>query len=133
MDFLSNLAKKDEPYKPGDPTNPNHQLHSTKSDLIHSAKVVADVAQAHLRHEPAKYDKAEVTGATADLLDAASQYGKLDEKGIGKYVDKAEDYLRQLNDGSHPDGKPGAHKTAGNTKSTAGGGEGFSKGDFLKK
>ncbi|KAL3644586.1 hypothetical protein CASFOL_009766 [Castilleja foliolosa] len=113
MDFLSNLTKKDEP-KPnpaaGDPNNPDNQLHSTKSDLIHSAKVVADVAQAHLRHEPEKYNKAEVAGATADLLNAASEYGKLDEKGVGKYVDKAEDYLRHLNGGSHADGKPGDHK-----------------------
>ncbi|PIN02461.1 hypothetical protein CDL12_25024 [Handroanthus impetiginosus] len=101
MDFLSNLAKGDQPKPTSDnPDNPDHQdakKHST-SDLFGSAKVVAGAAQAQFRNEPEKYDKAKVAGAGADLLNAASEYGKLDEsKGIGKYVDQAEDYLRKYN------------------------------------
>ncbi|KAL2226217.1 nodulin-related protein 1 [Sesamum indicum] len=88
MDFLSSLAKGESK-----PDNSDQ-----KPDLFASAKVVADAAQAQFHNEPDKYDKAKVAGATADLLDAASQYGKLDEtKGVGKYVDQAENYLRQYN------------------------------------
>ncbi|XP_051149354.1 nodulin-related protein 1-like [Andrographis paniculata] len=69
----------------------------SKSDLIlHSAEVLADAAQCQLRREPDKYDKDEVARATDDLLKAAAEYGKLDgNKGMAKYVDKAEDYLRR--------------------------------------
>ncbi|KAL6577768.1 hypothetical protein OROMI_010096 [Orobanche minor] len=144
MDFLSTLSKKNEPkLNPGgsDPTNPDHhlKLKPSQSDLIHSAKVVADVAQAHFRHQPEKYDKAEVAGATADLLSAAAEYGKLDDKGIGKYVDKAEGYLRHYA-GSQSDGNSSDHKTAGGATRIAAGGEehsgggegGGGAGDFLK-
>lgn len=71
-------------------TKPNSHdptLHTKKSNLIHSAKVVADAAQAHPRAEP---DKAEVASA-ADLINASAEYEKLDDNTwIGKYVDKAE-------------------------------------------
>ncbi|KAL0385952.1 UNVERIFIED_CONTAM: Nodulin-related protein 1 [Sesamum radiatum] len=91
MDFLSSLAK-------GESKPDNSDQKPSNSDLFASAKLVADAAQAQFRNEPDKYDKAKVAGATADLLDAASQYGKLDEtKGVGKYVDQAENYLRQYN------------------------------------
>ncbi|KAL8532441.1 hypothetical protein ACS0TY_008878 [Phlomoides rotata] len=151
MDFLSNLTKKndDKPtsgeHKPtsGEPhSSATH--HSSKSDLIHSAKVVADAANAHARREPDKYDKAEVAGATADLIDAAAEYGKLDDKaGIGKYVDKAEDLLRHYQSshsadhaGKSADHKPADHKPAKSEEHGGGGGGGdFMKmaGDFLKK
>ncbi|KAL0363879.1 UNVERIFIED_CONTAM: Nodulin-related protein 1 [Sesamum angustifolium] len=86
MNFLSSLAKGESKSDDSD----------QKPDLFASAKLVADAAQAQFSNEPDKYDKAKVAGATADLLDAASQYGKLDEtKGVGKYVDQAENYLRQ--------------------------------------
>ncbi|KAI3452887.1 hypothetical protein Pfo_009550 [Paulownia fortunei] len=155
MDFLSNFSKSDEP-KPNadDSNNPDHHRKPSKSDLLHSAKVVADVAQAHFRHEPEKYDKAEAAGATADLLNAAAEYGKLGDKGVGKYVDKAEDYLRHYHT-SQSGGNPGGHKTTQTTEAGehfGGGGykddgkmgEGFSKrpshggeggggaGDFMK-
>ncbi|KAH6763098.1 hypothetical protein C2S52_020531 [Perilla frutescens var. hirtella] len=121
----------------------------SKSDLLHSAKVVADAAQAHFRSEPEKFDKGEVAGAAADLLDAAAEYGKLDgTQGIGMYVDKAEDYLRQYK-GSHPDAstvaaaaKPEAHDSGASgqgdadKKADGGGGAGDlikMAGDFLKK
>ncbi|KAK4373246.1 hypothetical protein RND71_008630 [Anisodus tanguticus] len=61
-----------------------------------SAKLVADAAKAKLHHDPnKKVEKAELAGAAADLLNAASQYGKLEEKGIGKFVGKAEIYLHK--------------------------------------
>ncbi|MQL74119.1 hypothetical protein Taro_006462 [Colocasia esculenta] len=66
----------------------------SSGDLLSSAKVVADAAKASLRHESDNVDKGRVAGAAADLLGAASHYGKLEEKGMGKYVDKAEGYLR---------------------------------------
>lgn len=99
MDFLSSLAKGDQPKPSSDqPNNSDHHQKPSNCDLFSSAKVVADAAQAQFRNEPEKYDKAKVAGATADLLDAASEYGKLDEtKGVGKYVDQAENYLRQYN------------------------------------
>ncbi|KAI3467274.1 hypothetical protein Pfo_023937 [Paulownia fortunei] len=99
MDFLSSLAKGDQPKPTSDqPNSSDHQEKPSNYDLFASAKVVADAAQAQFRNEPDKYDKAKVAGATADILNAASEYGKLDDtKGIGKYVDQAEDYLRQYN------------------------------------
>lgn len=121
------------------------QHRPSKSDLVHSAKVVADAAQAHFRSEPEKFDKGEVAGAAADLLNAAAEYGKLnDTQGIGKYVDKAEDYLRQYNSSHAGDAaaKPeeqvsgGAAPADGDKKADQGGGAGdFIKmaGDFLKK
>ncbi|KAL8550256.1 hypothetical protein ACS0TY_008903 [Phlomoides rotata] len=163
MDFLSNLTKKNDDKPTSDehkPTSGEHKPtsgephssathHSSKSDLIHSAKVVADAANAHARREPDKYDKAEVAGATADLIDAAAEYGKLDDKtGIGKYVDKAEDLLRHYQsshsadhagksaDHKSADHKPADHKPAKSEEHGGGGGGGdFMKmtGDFLKK
>lgn len=152
MDYLSKLSKSDEK-KPVSqhPNNPDHNRKPSKSDLLHSAKVVSEAAQSHFRHEPEKYDKSQLAGATADLLNAAADYGKLDDnKGIGKYVDKAEDYLRQYHT-SHPAGKPGDHKpsnTGGSGEHLGGGGgygdegrkgkkpsqggQGHGSGDFLK-
>ncbi|KAK6133929.1 hypothetical protein DH2020_032321 [Rehmannia glutinosa] len=96
MDFFSSLAKGGQPKPTSD--QPNNQGEHTNSDLFASAKVVADAAQAQFRNEPEKYDKAKVAGASADILDAAKEYGKLDETtGVGKYVDQAENYLRQYN------------------------------------
>ncbi|KAJ9174194.1 hypothetical protein P3X46_017248 [Hevea brasiliensis] len=74
------------------PTRP-HQPSS--SELLSSAKLVAEAAKASLSHETDKVDKGRVAGAAADLLGAASHYGKLEEKSFGKYVEKAEDYLHQ--------------------------------------
>lgn len=132
MDFLSNFSKNDDPKPTSD--DPNNHHRPSKSDLMHSAKVVADAAQAHFRREPEKYDKSELAGATADLMNAASEYGKLDDnKGIGKYVDKAEDYLRHYHT-SHSAGhagKPGDHKPS--KAEEHGGGSGGGYGDHGKK
>jgi hypothetical protein len=133
MDFLSGLAKGDQPKPTSD--QPDHQEKPSNSDLFASAKLVAGAAQAQFRHEPEKYDKAKVAGASADLLGAASGYAKLDEtRGVGKYVDQAEDYLRRYSTSSQPTdapvADPGDHKTEPTTtesteteKPSAGGGD----------
>lgn len=112
MDFLSNLTKNDEAQAQKVPDDADQAKQTpgshkpSKSDLIHSAQVVADAAQSHFRSEPEKFDKSEVAGAAADLIDAAAEYAKLDDtQGIGKYVDKAEDYLRHYK-GSASDPAP---------------------------
>ncbi|CAL5430828.1 unnamed protein product [Camellia sinensis] len=71
----------------------DQQLQSASSDLLSSAKLMAEAAKAALNHETV--DTGRVAGAAADLLEAASHYGKLEEKSFGKYVEKAEDYLHQ--------------------------------------
>ncbi|XP_073131223.1 nodulin-related protein 2-like [Henckelia pumila] len=98
MDFLSKHDHDSKPKPTSDHPDDHHGHHKKRSnsDLLNSAKVVADAAKSHLRHEPQKHEKGKVADAAADLLCAASDYGKLDDsKGMGKYVDKAEDYLRQ--------------------------------------
>ncbi|KAL3654284.1 hypothetical protein CASFOL_003965 [Castilleja foliolosa] len=106
MNFLSGLAKGfDQPKPDSDqPNNPDNQAgKSSNYDIFGSAKVVADAAQSQFRNEPEKFDKIKVSGASADLLGAASDYGKLDEtKGVGKYVDQAETYLRQYSSSDSP-------------------------------
>ncbi|KAL7181522.1 hypothetical protein ACSBR1_040422 [Camellia fascicularis] len=71
----------------------DHQQQSSSSDLLSSAKLMAEAAKAALNHETV--DTGRVAGAAADLLEAASHYGKLEEKSFGKYFEKAEDYLHQ--------------------------------------
>ncbi|PKA53669.1 hypothetical protein AXF42_Ash009165 [Apostasia shenzhenica] len=66
------------------------------SDLLSSAKVLAGAAQSVFSHDGSRVDKAKVAVAGEDLLDAASHYGKLQEKGYGSYVEKAEGYLHRL-------------------------------------
>ncbi|XP_031269393.1 nodulin-related protein 1-like [Pistacia vera] len=71
----------------------DHQASS--SELLSSAKLMAEAAKSSFNHESDKVDKGRVAGAAANLLDAASHYGKLEEKSFGKYVEKAEKYLHQ--------------------------------------
>ena len=97
MNFLSSFAKG------GDSKDDKTDGEKSSSDLFASARVVAEAAQAQFGNEPEKCDKVKAAGAGADLLDAASSYGKLDEtKGVGKYVDQAEGYLRQYSASSAP-------------------------------
>ncbi|MQL74120.1 hypothetical protein Taro_006463 [Colocasia esculenta] len=65
------------------------------TDLFSSAKLVAEAAQSCYQGGTDKVDKEKVAGAAADLLGAASQYGKFEEKGFGQYLGKAETYLEQ--------------------------------------
>jgi hypothetical protein len=76
-------------------TNPQKHHQPSNSELLASAKLLAEAAQSSMRHETDKVDKGRAAGAAADLLDAASHYGKLEEKSFGKYVEKAETYLHQ--------------------------------------
>ncbi|KAI9111443.1 hypothetical protein K1719_017133 [Acacia pycnantha] len=78
----------------------SHQKHSS-SELLSSAKLVAQAAQSTFRHESNKVDKAQAADAAADLLEAACHYGKLEDKSFGKYVDQAEDYLHKYGSSSH--------------------------------
>ncbi|KAG2553898.1 hypothetical protein PVAP13_9KG627900 [Panicum virgatum] len=65
-------------------------------DLASSAKLVAEAAKLALQdHSLEKVDKGRVAGAAADLLHAASQYGKLEGKPVDGYLEKAEEYLHQ--------------------------------------
>ncbi|CAI0394327.1 unnamed protein product [Linum tenue] len=73
----------------------------SNAELLASAKVVAEAAQSAMSSKSDSIDRAKVAGAAEDLVEAAGKYGKLDEKGYGQYVDKAEEYLRQYS-GSKP-------------------------------
>lgn len=118
---------------------PNRHQQYTGGELLSSAKVVAEAAQSTFNHQ-SDVDKAKVADAAGDLLGGARQYGKLDEKGLGSYVDKAEDYLHQYGGGqpekpdqSHgedpaPAPKKPESESHGEGQSEGGGGV----GDYLK-
>ncbi|CAH8389103.1 unnamed protein product [Eruca vesicaria subsp. sativa] len=115
MNFLSEQVKKFSDSKPEEPdhnkpvegTTETVNRPASSSELMASAKVVAEAAQAAARNESDKLDKAKVAGASADILDAAQKYGKLDEKsGAGQYLDKAEKYLNDF-ESSHSTGAAG--------------------------
>lgn len=78
-----------------------------------------------------KMDKGKVADAAGDLLCAASQYGKLDEKSYGKYINKAEDYLHKYSSKNNPATADHAGSTTGHTDS-GGGSHGHSTGDYFK-
>jgi hypothetical protein len=107
------------------------------SELVASAKVVAEAAQSGFGKE---VDKDKAAEAAADLLDGVSQYAKLDEqKGLGQYVDKAADYLHKYEGGAPPASKPDQPKVddaaaaaAAPAKSEDGGSAGGLGGDFAK-
>jgi NTP pyrophosphatase (non-canonical NTP hydrolase) len=108
------------------------------SELVASAKVVAEAAQSGFGKE---VDKDKAAEAAADLLDGVSQYAKLDEqKGLGQHVDKAADYLHKYEGGAPPASKPDQPKVddaaaAAPAKSEDGGsagGLGGLGGDFAK-
>eukprot|EP00262_Sarcandra_glabra_P011093 TRINITY_DN2679_c0_g1_i1.p1 TRINITY_DN2679_c0_g1~~TRINITY_DN2679_c0_g1_i1.p1 ORF type:complete len:141 (-),score=29.02 TRINITY_DN2679_c0_g1_i1:234-656(-) len=127
--------------------NPHHQTSTT--NLMSSAKVVAEAAQSTLHHQSDKLDKGKVAGAAADLLGAVSHYGKLEEKSFGKYIDKAEDYLHNYNSShsstttittthstvtNHSTQSSSTHSGGGNAQSESGYGEYFKMAEgFLKK
>ncbi|KAJ1395907.1 hypothetical protein SESBI_32993 [Sesbania bispinosa] len=106
-------------------------------ELFASAKLVADAAQSTLKNESEKVDKVKVADAAGDLLDAAGQYGKLDDqKGIGQYVDKAADYLHQYQSNTTTAAPPSKPESQGDAAQSGGGlGGDFAKlaGGFFKK
>ncbi|KAL4639625.1 hypothetical protein ACB092_03G232000 [Castanea dentata] len=73
-----------------------HQHHKpSNAELMASGKVLAEAGQTTVSQGAGKVDKARAAGAAGDVLEAASGYGKLEEKSYGKYVEKAETYLDQ--------------------------------------
>lgn len=104
------------------------------SELMASAKVVAEAAQATARNESNKVDKEKAADAAGDLLDAVGQYAKLDDqKGVGQYVDKAADSLHQYKPNTAADQSKGEdHHDAADPKSTGGSGGGGLGGSFTK-
>ena len=105
MDYLSDLYKKqdkpttDTDHQPEKDQQQNHpHQQASNSELLASAKLVADAAQSSLRQE--NFDKQKAAGGAADLLGAASDYGNLEEKSFGKYVEQAETYLQKYGQSS---------------------------------
>ncbi|KAK9750709.1 hypothetical protein RND81_02G215800 [Saponaria officinalis] len=98
----------------------------SNSDLMSSAKILADAAKSALSHESEKIDKAAVATATANVLGAAKKYGKLEEKSYGKYVDKAETYLHSYHSSSSPAAATTAAHGGHNGGYSGGGGHGHS-------
>ncbi|CAN1849495.1 Nodulin-related protein 2 [Linum perenne] len=81
-------------------------------------------------------DKAKVADAAEDLIAAGNKYGKLDEKGYGQYVDKAEEYLRQYSSPKSSDvegaGKLAAVPEAAKKPAEEGKSEGGGIGGYAK-
>lgn len=127
-----------------DPPSKTSDQKYTSSELLSSAKLLSEAAQASLRNESDKVDKAKVADAAGDLLDAAGQYAKLDEqKGIGQYVEKGADYLHHYKGDSAPSNPsttapPSESHPPKQEESKSEGGGGFGQftklaGDFLGK
>lgn len=116
MDHQSHTPQE----KAGQGSN-QHRPPPSKSELLSSAKLVAGAAKATLHHEKEKVDKAKVAGAAADLLGAASHYGKLEGKSYGKLVHKAENYLHSYHS-SHSSNTTATSAAAHSTSSSTGAG-----------
>ncbi|KAI9111516.1 hypothetical protein K1719_017206 [Acacia pycnantha] len=111
----------------------SHQKHSS-SELLSSAKLVAQAAQSTLRHESDKVDKTQIANAAGDLLGAACHYGKLEDKSFGKYAGKAKDYLHKYGSSS-PNAVAGGHSdhpAASSSHSKKPGHQSHGYGDYLK-
>nr|AGU69247.1 salinity-induced protein [Salicornia brachiata] len=81
----------------GEAAKTEHGAPKSTSELMASAKTVAEAAQFACTQQTDKIDKAKVAGAAEDVLEATKSYGKLDENsGVGQYVTKAEGYLHNL-------------------------------------
>ncbi|KAL9226169.1 hypothetical protein vseg_002011 [Gypsophila vaccaria] len=123
--------------------NNNNTKPMSKSELMSSAKILANAAKSALSNETNKIDKAAVAGASANVLAAAKRYGKLEEKSFGKYVDKAENYLHKYHSSSSSSSSSspatvngGGHAGGGNGHSSSGGGSdgggGGGSSDYIK-
>ncbi|KAL4586777.1 hypothetical protein LXL04_011421 [Taraxacum kok-saghyz] len=79
----------------GDTKSTNTEQASS-TELLSSAKQVAEAAKLAASNQTEKIDKAKTAGAGADVLDASQKYGKFDEtQGVGQYLKKADDYLHE--------------------------------------
>ncbi|KMT08994.1 hypothetical protein BVRB_6g137040 [Beta vulgaris subsp. vulgaris] len=84
---------------------------TSTSDLMASAKIVAEAAQLACTQQTDKIDKAKVSEAAEEVLEAVKTYGKLDESaGVGQYVDKAQGYLHKMHASSEDVAHSGAEK-----------------------
>ncbi|KAI3720193.1 hypothetical protein L6452_21106 [Arctium lappa] len=92
-----------------DPKKANPDQPSS-SELMSSAKLVAEAAKCATSNQTDKIDKPKTAGAAADIVDATEKYGKFDEtKGVGQYLQKAEDYLHDYEkSGATPSAKEAA-------------------------
>ncbi|PKU72060.1 hypothetical protein MA16_Dca014660 [Dendrobium catenatum] len=115
-------------------TKPSLHTQPSTSQLLSSAKVVANAAKSALRHESTELDKTKLAEAAEDLLSAASHYGKFDDKSYGKYVHKAEGYLHQYHYSHSSSSSSSSHSSAGHSGHVGGGGGGSDGGfgDYLK-
>ncbi|KAJ9563802.1 hypothetical protein OSB04_008962 [Centaurea solstitialis] len=111
-----------------DPKKANPAGHPSASKLMASAKLVAESAKYATSNQSEKIDKPKAAGAAADILDAIEKYGKFDEtKGIGQYLQKAEDYLHNYEKSGTAAPAPAPAK-----EKKKEGGSGFGAGDALK-
>ncbi len=73
---------------------------NSSGDLMSSSKLVAEAAKtAYEKKSVEGIDKEKVAGASAEMLDSAAKYGKLEDKPVGQYLEKAEGYLKQYSSG----------------------------------
>lgn len=103
MDLLKSFsgAGKEENKNPGENKTHLTTKHST-SELFGDAKTVAEAAKLAASGGTEKVDKAKTAGAASDLLEGAEDYGKLSEKGYGKYVDQAQGFLQKYEGTAKP-------------------------------
>ena len=73
---------------------------NSSGDLMSSSKLVAEAAKTAYEQKSVEgIDKEKVAGASAEMLDSAAKYGKLEDKPVGQYLEKAEGYLKQYSSG----------------------------------
>jgi hypothetical protein len=73
---------------------------NNSGDLMSSGKVVAGAAVSVFQQKSVdNVDKKEVAGAAAEILHAASTYGKFEDKPAGQYIEKTEAYLKEFSSG----------------------------------
>ncbi|KAJ4750702.1 hypothetical protein LUZ62_047603 [Rhynchospora pubera] len=101
---MDSYTQNTKPHKPNSGAS-RHEA-SSPTDLFSSAQVIANAAMSTFKHEPNKVNKSEAAAAADSLLHAASQYGHLEEKGFGKYIEKADQYLHQY---AAPSSRPPSH------------------------
>lgn len=81
--------------------------------LFSSGKLVAEAATSVFQQKSAEnVDKKEVAGAAAEILHAASTYGKFEDKPAGQYIEKAEGYLKEFSTGHAAGGDAAPPKPA---------------------
>ncbi|MGJ2543803.1 hypothetical protein ACR8G9_22695, partial [Salmonella enterica subsp. enterica serovar Paratyphi A] len=113
------------------PTTGGHHHHpQSSSDLFSSAKVLAEATQASFSH--GSVNKGKAAGAASDLLDAACQYGKLEDGKYGQYIEKAETYLDKYESSDNSSTNAAAHGggTTVHSSSHFSGGYGESEGGY---